>query len=265
MSGEDFRVAFKTAFQRELMRVFFAEAAASTGAPTLKELLARLGVNVGDNDVLRTWYSRARGERFPRPGLIEDLRARVPGLRLQVHHPMLRWLCMQMPDERSVRRFKASMPSKCKQAIQRIRSLQAYELVMSPALCDRLGLHRMTYLDALFVFACARYSEQLEPAKTKQINRVLWALPILYPDDPLWAGSFQERRWLLTLIDHGLGLLGPDGPGEEWDGSDRAQQIFNQLWFAQQRLKAHPRALSSPLTRSRYWAKAWHWRGPSQF
>lgn len=265
LSGDDFRAVFKTALQRELMRVFFAEVAALTGAGTLKDLLGRLGVNVANTVELRTWYARARGERFPRPGLIEELRVHLPGLRLQMHHPMLRWLSMQTPDERSIRRFKARMPETCRQAIRLIQCLQACELEVLPALCDRLELHRMTYLDALFVFASARNDAWLEPAKTKQLNRILWTLPILFPDDPLWAGSGSEKRWLLTLIDHSLGLLGTGYLTDEWHGSAREDMIFDQLWFAQQRRSARPHALRSPLTRRRYWAKAWRWRGALVF
>jgi hypothetical protein len=265
LSSDDFRAAFKTAFQRELMRVFFAEVAALTGAGTLKDLLGRLGVNVANSVEMGTWYARARGERFPRPALIEQLRAQLPGMRLQMHHPMLRWLGLQMPDERSVRRFKARMPETCRQAINLLKSLHAHELEVSPALCERLELHRMTYLDALLVFACARNDTRLEPAKTKQLNRILWTLPILYPDDPLWAGSANEKRCLLVLIDHALGLRDADYLTDEWLGSAREDIIFDQLWFAQQRRNARPRALRSPLTRRRYWAKAWRWRGALAF
>ena len=105
-SPKDFRIAFRLAFQRELMRVFFAEVRALTGPGTLKELLGRLGVNVEDEVQLQCWYGRARGERFPRPDLLNELRARMPGLKLDLHHPMLRLLTRGTLDERAVRRIK---------------------------------------------------------------------------------------------------------------------------------------------------------------
>jgi hypothetical protein len=260
LSNADFRVEFKIAFQRELMRVFFADARVLTGAGSLKELLGRLGVDVSNEVELRVWYERARGERFPRADLVDKLRIHLPNLRLDLHHPMLRWLCTRTLDERSIRRLKARMPAMPTAAIRSVQGMAAHELEMSPALCDLLSLHEMGYLDALFVFACARNRPGLDAAKEKQINRILWSLPILYPDDVLWIGSCEENRWLLERIDLALGLAGAADPSSEWDGHRREQVIFSQMWHAEQRLKNHARALSRPLTRRRFWARIWRWR-----
>lgn len=261
LSDADFRVAFKVALQRELMRVFFADARVLTGSGNLKELLGRLGVDISNEVELRVWYERARGERFPRADLVDKLRTHLPGLRLDLHHPVLRWLGNRTLDERSIRRLKAGMPANCIKAIKSVEKMEAHDLEVAPRLCDTLGLHEMGYLDALFVFACARNRRGLDATKEKHLNRILWSLPILYPDDVLWIGSGEENRWLLALIDHALGLVGAADVSREWGGNGREQVIFSQLWHAEQRLKAHPRALSVPSTRRRFWARIWRWRG----
>lgn len=254
----EFRIMFRTLFQRELMRVFFAEIMALTGPGTLKDVLSRLGVS--DPVQLNCWYQRARGERLPRPELVRELTAGLPGLRVDLHHPMLRWLVARSLDERSIRRIKARLPAPCAPSVRLVEQLSTRELEISPALCERLALHRLRYLDALFVFAYERARVHDDLARTRQLSRVLWSLPILYPDDPLWLGKIPERRPLLNLIDNALGLKGPDDPGASWGGDEREVEISGQLWWARERVIARPRALSNPLTLRRYWAKVWRWR-----
>lgn len=174
---------------------------------------------------------------------------------------MLRWLSKPTLDERSVRRLKARMPEPCERLISTVKKLTTPELAISPPLYERLELHGMRYLDAMFVFSYVRNGLRDDHARIKQLNRILWTLPIVYPDDPLWIGSTEERSALLAGIDYSLGLLGANSPCDEWDWIGREGLIAEQLWSAEQRQARHPRALGTPLTRGRYWAKVWRWRG----
>jgi hypothetical protein len=257
LSDRDFRIAF----QSELMRIFFAEIRKLTRPGNDKELFARLGIDVNNKGKLADWYARARGERLPRPSVINPLREQVPGLRLELHHPMLRWLSKPKLDERSVRRLKALMPESCVTLIESLKKLKAHELTISLGLYERLNLHEMRYLDALFAFAYARNGVHDDHEKIEQLNRILWALPIVYPDDPLWIGSSDEQHSILAGIDYALGLIGSNSPSEKWRGSERTGLIAEQLWHTAQRREKHPRALGTALTRGRYWAKVWRWRG----
>lgn len=269
LSAADFRVAFKAEFQRQLMRALFVEIQARTGDTTVKDVVRRLGATGSDEAELRVWYARARGERIPRIETLHVLHRSVPGIRLNIHHPMLTWLATPDLDARSIRRLKTRMPADWQARLGALKATPTDLLQASPRLVRQLGLDRLGYLDALMLFASDRCLSRTTPARLAALNRILWVLPVLYPDDPLWLGCdtrlHRERhRWLLTLIDHALGLLGQDSPAQAWDGHERVVLMLVQHGDLRRHREAHPQACRTPLARRRYWARIWRfWCAPS--
>jgi hypothetical protein len=262
LSAADFRVAFKAEFQRQLMRALFVEIQSKTGDKTIKDVVRRFSAFGGNEAELRAWYARARGERIPRPETLRMLRRSVPGIRLDIYHPMLNWLSTPDLDARTIRRLKAQMPAEWQTALNVLKATPTDLIEASPSFVRLIGLDRMGYLDALMLFASDRCLSRTTPARRVALNRILWVMPVLYPDDPLWLGCdtrlHRERhRWLLTLIDHALGLLGPDSPAQAWDGHERVVLMLVQHGDLRRHREAHPQACRTPLARRRYWAKIW--------
>lgn len=265
LSAEDFRVAFKAAFQRQVMQSLFVEIQAKTGDATVKDVIRRICDPGHEAAALRTWYARARGERIPRPETLRVLLSSVPGIKLDIHHPMLTWLAAPDLDPRSIRRLKTRMPAEWKSALDALRAMPTDLLEASPRLVKLVGLDRLGYLDALMLFAADRFISRTTHERRAALNRILWLLPLLYPDDPLWqgceTGEHRDRlRWLFALIDHSLGLLGPDSPSHTWSGQDRSVLLFVQHWRLNQHRLSHPQACRTQQARRRYWARDWKFR-----
>lgn len=255
-------MAFKAELQRQVMRAFLAEIQAKTGDTSIKAVVSRLSAGGDARAALRVWYSRSSGSRIPGQEVLDAVRRVVPGLRMNVRHPMLTWLASPDLDPRSVRRLKARMPAQWGHALNILRAMPTSSVHASPELVKHLGLDRFDYLDAMMLFAVERVRTRHQPDRKEGLDRILWLLPVLYPDDPLWHGidtrKHRERhRWLLALIDHSLGLLGPDGPEQAWEGYDRLVSMFEQHWYLAERRRSKPQACRTQQGRRRYWAKVW--------
>lgn len=253
---------FKTEFQRQVMRALFAEIQAKTGDATIKDVVTRLSREGNERAKLRVWYSRSSGTRLPRQEVLDAVVKAVPGLKLNVRHPMLTWLASPGLDERSVRRLKARMSTLWHQALSMLRDMPTSSVRASPELVRHLGLDGLNYLDAAMLFAVERGRTGFDVERKSALDQILWLLPILYPDDPLWLGSDTRSQrdrqgWLLALIDHALGLLGSDSPAHIWTGYDRLVSISDQHWRLQEHRRAHPQACRTRVGRQRYWARIW--------
>jgi len=262
LSAEDFRVAFKAELQRQVMRAFFAEIQARTGDASIKDVVTTLSAGGDLRPALRVWYSRSSGSRIPGQEVLDAVRRAVPALRMNVRHPMLTWLASPDLDPRSVRRLKARMPDQWHQAMNILRFMPTSSVHASPELVKNLGLDRLDYLDAVMLFAVERVRTRHQADRKAGLDRILWLLPVLYPDDPLWYGSdtrkHRERhRWLLALVDHSLDLLGPDSPAQAWEGYDRLVSMFDQHWRLAERRRSKPQACRTQQGRRRYWARIW--------
>lgn len=261
LSADDFRVMFKRSIQRMVMRIFFDEIRSVTGPGSLKEVLSRLNVDVKNDSELRVWYSRSRGERFPRPQATKTLRAGIPKVMFDPHHPVLKWLAVPNINERTVRRLQSQMSHLVRQLIAQVLALPVEDLNVSPQLFGRLRLEKLSYLDTLFAIARARHSKCCCVVRKKALNRILWALPILYPDDPMWSmGTRDNKLELMSFIDYALGLYGPDFSDTAWNGSCRVSLIASQKWNFERYMDAHPEGLRTLVLRRRYWARIWRWR-----
>ena len=265
LPAADFRVAFKAEFQRQVMRCFFTEIQAKTGDSTIKDIVAKLEVSGDDESALRVWYSRARGGRRPRRETLAMVQRSIPGLKLDIHHPMLTWLGTPDLNPRSVRRLKTQMPTHWHQALDMLISTPTDHVQASPKLVSHLGLDRFGYLDSMMLFAADRCLSSATVERRRMLEQILWLLPVLYPDDPLWAGCDtsmhrDRHRWLLTLIDHSLGLLGDENPARVWGSGDRLVVMFTQHWNLRQHLKTYPHACRTRRERRRYWARIWRFR-----
>lgn len=262
LTDDEFRLVIKLGIQKLFVWVCFEEIRAVTGPGSLKATLTKLGIEVRSASELQAWRARLRGARFPRPDVIKQIKEQLPRLRFDLSHPMIKWLAVPDLDERTVRRLQAQMPPVWHDVVAEIKTLPMACLQVSPKLFERLRLERLGYLDALFAFARARTSALCDDERRKALSRVLWTLPILYPDDPIWtAGTRQDRHVVMACIDYALGLHGPNDPGSEWLGSDRMSCIGHQHWRVDEWVSVHPHALRTTLIKRRFWAKTWRWRG----
>lgn len=263
MSAAEFRVAYRAEIKRLQMRIFFDELQEISGQKTIKSLLDYLGVDAEDENQISAWYARARGQYIPRSPQAASLRKKLAAAKFELHHPVWRWLAAPNIDLRTVRRLKAQMPGYWHETATLLGTLPDSKVVVGAELMDHLGLHRLTYLDALFLFwverqyATSRSSEQ----RRTNLNQIIWLLPVLYPDDPIWAQPHKERQRLtLALFDYSLGFRGADDPLLYWGWTDRISLILEQQWRRMEYLRSHPQGLRTMLSRRRYLAIMWRWR-----
>jgi len=170
---------------------------------------------------------------------------------------------------RNLRRLMAKMPEQWHQTRLLLHELPTTELRVQPTLPDVLHLHKLAFLDALLLLWCEREKAIADGLTERRaaLDQILWLLPVLYPQDPLWARAelYQERhRSMLEKIDYALGLTGEENPGKHWDWCTREVLIFNQQWHLQERMKRYPQGLRTARDRMRYLAKVWYWRPQQQ-
>ena len=263
VSPANFRVAFQAEFKRLKMRIFFDELLDLSGQKTIKALLSSIGVCTEDDSRISAWYARARGEHILSQAHATLLRQMVPGTKFELHHPVWLWLANPDVDLRTIRRYRARMPDHWHDIWTAIGSLSNHELDVVPQLVDRLSLHKLSYLDSVFLFWTERRCRgtAFDYQRRVNLNRILWLLPILYVDDPIWTGRHRERFYrTISLIDHALGFNGADDPGLHWGWEDRVSMLFHQQWHLQERMKKYPQGLRTSLILRRYMAKPWRWR-----
>lgn len=264
LTADQFRKVFAVAFRRELVRAFFAEIWAQGGEQTIAEVVRKVVPADGYAKALRVWYARSRGEHVPGPAVVAEVRRVFPGLHLDLHHPMLAWLERRDPDERTIRRYRATMKGSWRESGIALAALPTSDLLPSGGLVNELHLDKLGYLDALMLFAVERRSSRATPSRRTALNRVLWLLPVLYPDDPLWmhcaAGTDRVRlTYLMALIDHSMGLDGEDSPAGEFQFGDRFSRMFKQHWDLEQRRGRLPQACRTERSRRHFFAQLWRY------
>lgn len=261
LTANHFRKMFAMAFRRELVRAFFAEIWAKGGEQTIAGVVRKVVPADGYAKALRVWYARSRGEHIPGPAVVAEVRRVFPGLHLDLHHPMLAWLEKRDLDERTIRRYKAAMPDSWRKSSIALSATPTSELEPSLWLVEEIHLDKLGYLDALMLFAAERRSSRATPSRRTALNRILWFLPVLYPDDPLWVLSASNKhmarlKYLMALIDHSLGLDGEDSPAKVLR-CDRYALMLGQHWDHQQRLIRYPQACRTMRTRRVYFGRRW--------
>ncbi|WP_271007845.1 hypothetical protein [Paucibacter sp. B51] len=264
LTADQFRKVFAMAFRRELVRAFFAEIWAQGGEQTISSVVRKVVPDRSYPKALRVWYARTRGEHIPGPAAVEQVRRVFPDLRMDLHHPMLVWLERRDLDERTIRRLKSKMPDLWRQASIALAAVPTSDLLPSRRFVDELHLDKLGYLDALMLFAVDRMSSRVTPPRRTALNRILWLLPVLYPDDPLWMHSAVGRdrmrlTYMMTLIDYSLGLDGEESPAQELQTGDRYSRMFQQHWGLQQRRARFPQACRTMRTRRHFYAQLWRY------
>lgn len=264
LTADQFRKVFATAFRRELVRAFFAEIWAQGGEQTISAVVRKVVPDDGYRKALRVWYARSRGEHIPGPAVVAEVRRVFPALRLDLHHPMLAWLERRDPDARTIRRCRAGMHDSWRQSSTALAALPTIDLLPSRWLVNELHLDKLGYLDALMLFAVERSASRTTPSRRTALNRLLWLLPVLYPDDPLWilsavATDRVRLTYLMALIDHSLGLDGESSPAQEFEFGDRYARMFGQHWALQERWKRLPQACRTMRARRYFFAGVWRY------
>lgn len=204
------------------------------------------------------WYCFFRDFQVPSRSLSNAVQRQVPKAYSELHHPMWRLLRNSKLSERTVRRLKSEMTAELAYAYAEVGKMDLDQLKISVALVDALRLDRLGYLDALFVFAIARNvlirSGDLQRAT--RYSTIMWALPVLYPDDAIWSHDNLARHdCVLDLIDSSLELKTIVATGLHGLRVDRGQSLFEQHWAAKQYQLSAPRALTSHIAKRRYFAR----------
>lgn len=102
---------------------------------------------------------------------------------------------------------------------------------------------------------------RIQSAVTKRTDGIIskgimWALPVLYPDDAIWShDNFARHDCVLDLIDSSLELKTIVATGLHGLRVDRGQSLFEQHWAAKQYKLSAPRALTSHIAKRRYFAR----------
>lgn len=201
------------------------------------------------------WYGFSRG-RVPHRSLVERVAKAVPNARFEVWHPAWRFLSNPACSTRTDRRLCKEMGEEWNVKLNKIVTLETSRLRLGPWLLTVTGLRRMSFLDALLLFAIARKRSALKHEDAERDEAfvfLLLTLPILYAGDVIWSTAAADEsepdalltRKLLQLIDRCLSL----NTGVEsqlcFPVIEREKAlgwIRRQARFHRQR---HPRALSS--------------------
>jgi hypothetical protein len=243
--------------------IFLEKLMESTGIRSLTTLARQLDPGsfwIDGNLIAKQskWYGYQRMSHVPSQALSELVQLKVPGAYSELHHPMWRLLRNPGVSERTVRRLRGSLREAWQYSYAAIAKLKDGELKISSSLVEVLRMDRLTYLDALMVFTIARREAVAlkDHERTAHLSNSLWALPMLYPDDPLWChDDLEELSTCLGLVDDALQLkfiVAKDRHGRE---IERGLVLCDQHWAAGQRRQAKPRALSSRIAARRFYAR----------
>lgn len=204
------------------------------------------------------WYCYQRMSQVPSQALSDLVRSKVPKAYSELHHPMWRLLRNSDVSDRTVRRLRRAMREEWQYSYAGIARLKDSELKISISLVDLLRLDRLTYLDALMVFTIARREAVAlsNQKRTAHLSNVLWALPTLYPDDPLWfQDDLSTLGVVLAVIDEALQLKSIVAKSQQGEVITRERQLLGQHLAAEERTRAKPRSLSSPVATRRFYAR----------
>lgn len=162
------------------------------------------------------WYGYSRG-RVPHRNLVDRVAKVVPSARFEVWHPAWRFMSNPTCSTRTDRRLRTEMGEEWNARLNKVLALETSRLRLGPWLLAVAGLRRMSFLDALLLFALARKRSRSKHEDGERDNAfvfLLLTLPILYSGDVIWStASVSESeldapltRKLLQLIDRCFGL-----------------------------------------------------------
>jgi hypothetical protein len=258
-----FRAMFMNKIDVLRTMIWLEELMEATGIRSLTALARQLDPDSFwiDEDLIAKqskWYCYLRMSHVPSQALSELVQSKVPKAYSELHHPM--WRLLRNPDvsERTIRRLRGSMHEEWQYSYVAISKMKDAELRISSALVDILRIDRLTYLDALMAFTIARREAIAigNHERTDHLSNCLWALPMLYPDDPIWChDDLEELSICLGLIDDALHLKSIVARDRHGRDLERHRVLFDQQWATGQRMQAKPRALSSRIAARRFYAR----------
>ena len=213
------------------------------------------------------WYQFNAGLRIPQRRLVRKASRAAPAATFDVLHPAWQFLSNPALSPRSDRRIRAAMAPAWRDSFSRVLAMEVERLWIGPRLLDLVGLRRMSFLDALLLFAQAHKVESLagrDSGKTLALEAILLALPVLYADDDIWAiqpyGQSGDVRGsigqLLNLIDRCLSLNTPLPGHPRFPVAERTYGIQWLRWQMDLWRHLHPRALKTRSAQLGF--SAWH-------
>ena len=148
------------------------------------------------------WYQFQQGHAVPSKALASKVKARLPKLGFDIHHPA--WSILRKPAlcERSVDRLVNRMPTSWRETLRELKHDHFGYRRISLDLVDRYKLDQLGYLDALLLFlVCSKWSKMRKSDQCPQYQRIQLALPLIYVHDPFWVNQdVCERSSSLAAI-----------------------------------------------------------------
>lgn len=243
------------------IRVWLAELMYLTGCQTIKELAARLdpgSVWIDDDEIEHQskWYQYSKGVQVPSEALIARLQKHVAGAKFELHHPV--WAVLRREcSERTWSRMRSRLPGYWHLALSNLALVPSESLQPSLALVNTLKLYELSYLDSLALFVCGRRHavRQSNLERVRQIDWLLWTLPVLYAEDQIWhTHDFADLCARVVVLDRGLGL--PD-VGAHATRYSTAQEIVLCCGDVVRHRQRYPSAFRTYVSLRRFLAARW--------
>jgi hypothetical protein len=243
------------------IHVWLEELKHLTGCQTIKALATQLDADSfwADGDGLEhqsKWYQYSKGAQVPSHALVARLQAQVVGATFDLHHPV--WTLLRRDcSERTWSRIRSRFGKHWMTTLTDLAQAPCDSLRPSLDLVNALRLHELSYLDSLALFACGRRSAEIKSDhdRARQIEWLLWTLPVLYADDLIWhVHSHEELEAKFSVVDRGLGL--PD-MGSRAAKFSRANEIVWSYGDMSKHVCRYPSALRTSTSLRRFLSARW--------
>jgi hypothetical protein len=134
------------------------------------------------------WYQFHHGKAVPSAALVLNVKAQLPAMMSNVHHPV--WSLLRNPDltERSIQRLVSKMPKEWQRVFKELRCAKLTERHLSLELVMRYKLDQFDYLSALFLLAlsCRWVVVRSGSMAAAAYRHMLLTLPLIFVHDPIW-------------------------------------------------------------------------------
>jgi hypothetical protein len=146
------------------------------------------------------WYRYTNGTTTPSKSLVSRVRAKIPKISSDVHHPV--WSILRRPgsSQRTIDRLRYSMVPDWKEKLYKICHLPFAHRQITLELVNEFQLQEMGYLDAVLLFSLAlSVNNHKDRWVAKRLTVVLLTLPLIYVRDSFWNHQSDELRLIWCI------------------------------------------------------------------
>lgn len=203
------------------------------------------------------WYRYEQGEAIPYEQLTSKVKASLPALSFDMHHPAWTLLRKPAPSRKTISRLIEKMPSPWRKTLQHLNRDPFHFRRINQELVTKYNLTTMSYLDAFLLFELARRDALREHAENSEnLTFIILALPLLYIDDPLWRlQDVSQKKSTLHAIVQSLKRSGNYYSAICFPRDRLVQAMAMQNVLQARHINCHPRAQNSQAEKIRFLAK----------